>query len=260
MGDRNDEAGHMAERERQEVDVPGLRLGLDHRTHYRDHQVAVGDHGAFGETRGAARVEEPCGRVLVHVAVDPFRTCGSDHVLVGRVLLVAASDHDDVLQRGDVRQVRLDGLEELFLDHEDVRLGVVEDPGPFLGVEAVVEEVERHAGVGNPVVALDVLGEVLGEDADTISDLADPRHGIGHPVDPLEQLAERHRLVCPPDGFLGRSLVAVPAHDVSDQHDGSSRVQQAQSPRLPVKSMATSMGDVNAAAGLPGARSARGIP
>ena len=97
-----------------------------------------------------------------------------------------------MLHRGDVAEQWLDVLEVLLLDDQHAGLGVVEDPHPLLGVEPVVEERQRHPGRWNPVVALDVLGDVLGEDSDAVAGLGELEHRVGDPPRGVAQLAERH--------------------------------------------------------------------
>ena len=54
-----------------------------------------------------------------------------------------------------------------------------------------VEEREGHAGAGHAVVGLDVLGEVLGQDADPVTRRSKRRQAVGQPVGPPEEVAER---------------------------------------------------------------------
>ena len=68
VGDRHGVAGDVAQRERHQVALVGLRLVLDHRRQHRHGEVAVGEHRALREPRRPAGVQQPRGRVLVDVA------------------------------------------------------------------------------------------------------------------------------------------------------------------------------------------------
>ena len=207
VGDGDGVAGDVAQREGDEVALVGLRLVLDDRLQHRRGEVAVGEHRALREARRPARVQQPRRAVLVDV---PRRLVGrgrADDVAVrrvGRRDRRAVVDHHDVLDGRCLAEHRLDLLQVLGLHEQDARFGVVQDPRPLLGVQAVVEEREGHAGGRHAVVALDVLGQVLGEDPDPVAGCGELAHRVGDSPRRVAQLAERDRAVAGDDGRRGR--------------------------------------------------------
>ena len=189
----------------------------------------MGEHRTLGEPRRPAGVEQPCGRVLVDVAWWFVGRRRPDDVGVARKATGSArvvADHDHVLHRRDVAEQWLDVFEVLLLDDQHACLGVVEDPHPLLGVEPVVEERECHPGRGNAVVALDVLGDVLGEDSHTVAGRGEIEHRVGDPPRGVAQLAERHGSLTSDDRRARRRLAPVQSDDVTQQHRPPSRVPE----------------------------------
>ena len=120
VGDGHGVAGDVAQRERHQVPLVGLRLVLDHRLQHGHGEVAVGEHRALGEPGRAARVQQPGGRVLVDVAWRLVGRRGADDVGVARVAAVlAAADHDRRAARRRCRPSRGSiVLEVLLLDDQ----------------------------------------------------------------------------------------------------------------------------------------------
>ena len=140
----------------------------------------MGEHRSLREAGRSARVQQPCGGVLVQI-LGRFLTGGTtDHVGIGRIAgRAGVPDHDDMLDCGHLGQEWRDQFKELGLHQQNPCFGVAEDPRPFTWVEPVVEERQRHSRGGNAVVALDVFRKVLGQDGDAVARAGNLAHGIG---------------------------------------------------------------------------------
>ena len=128
------------------------------------------------------------------------------------------ADDDDVLDRADVAEHGLDLREVVAVDEQDPCLGVVQDPGPLLRVEPVVQERERHAGGGHAVVGLDVLRDVLREDADPVALARDAEQGVREPKHALVEGAEADLAVVDDERRATGRLLRVQPDDVSEKH------------------------------------------
>jgi hypothetical protein len=208
----------VTERKGEEVPIVGLRLVLDHRLEDGRDQVAMGEHRPLREPGGSARVDQPGGVVLVDLDRRARRRAGGHQLGVGDRPVRVTADHHDVLDRRDRGQLRADLLEERLLDDEHPRLGVAEDPRPFLGVQPVVQERQRHPGCRHPVVALHELGHVLRQDRHPVTRRGQSQQTVGETVDVLVELAVGDLAVAVDESRPARLLTGVEADDVREQH------------------------------------------
>ena len=170
----------------------GVGIERQHRArahHHRvDHRRAVRVEHALRIARGARRVAERRGRLLVELG--PLERAGlvGDQLLVaeqlrdlGRGRHVGAVGHDhDVLHGLELVADALDDRHEVQVDEDDLVLGMVGDVGHMLGRQARVQRVQHGADAGDAEIELEMPVGVPGDGADPVAELdAQPLQRFG---------------------------------------------------------------------------------
>ena len=147
--------------------------------HRMDHRGAVRIEHALGIARGARRVAERRGRLLVELG--PLERAGlvGDQLLVaeqfrdlGRGRHVGAVGHDhDVLHGLELVVDGFDDRHEVQVDEDDLVLGMVGDVGNMLGRQARVQRVQHRADAGDAEIELEMAIGVPGDGADPVAEL-----------------------------------------------------------------------------------------
>ena len=178
------------------------------------HHRAVGIEHALGLARGARRVAERAGGVLVelgpregrrHLGQQALVAEQAAHLAVGRHVLAVRHQHvglDGLESGGDL----LDQRQEGRIEEQRRVLGVVGDVGDLLGEQPRVDGVADGADAGDGVVELEVAVAVPGQRRDPVAGLdAEPDQRVRQPADALARLGVAVAMEAAFDG-LGHHL------------------------------------------------------
>jgi hypothetical protein len=210
----------MEERDHVEDHVLFPEPERDLRVHGVEVELTVGERDALRQARGAARVEELGGRVLVDLRVARFRRAARQERLVlvaGDAAGLAFQDHE-ARSRRELRDDRLHERQEVAVECHQLGTGVVEDVGDLVRGEPDVDRVQHRSGLQDAVVGLQEVVRVVGDERHSIAGLdPQPVQRVRQPMRALRIGAVRELLLAIDDADLVAEVGRCPVAELQDR-------------------------------------------
>ena len=154
-------------------------------------ELAMGHRDALGQPGRAARVEQLGQVVLVDLGMEWLGRAARQQpfVLVAGDPAGLAVEDDEGRPGSQARSDLLYERQEVAMEGDHLRAGVIEDPGDLVRRETNVDRVEDGAGLEHAVVGLEQVMGVIGDERDpfAVPD-SEALQGVGEAVSALAEL------------------------------------------------------------------------